>query len=171
MFLAGLLVPLVFVACDETTSPSSSPPPPPPRVANLSVSVDPESVVATPSGDPDYPWAGSFHVRIAESGGLSANVNFINLVSGDVTLNFGAREVEALAGTNTVAANGTLSVPIPIRFTGGPEGTAGAFLARVVVNLTDATGQRHEKTASVTFLVLGARSTDPSASLLAGAKL
>jgi hypothetical protein len=172
VLLAGYLVPLVLAACESTTNPSpAAPAPPPPAAASISVSADPESVVATPSGDPDYPWAGSFNVRIAESGGLSANVNFINLVSGDVTLNFGASEIEELAGTNNVAANGTLRVPIRIKFTGGPEGTAGAFLARIVVDLTDAAGKRHEKTTSVTFLVLGARPTDPSASLLDGAKL
>lgn len=120
----------------------------------MNIVLTPATVNATPSGMPNTPWAARITVRINETAGLGANVNFINFdSSGLPTLNFGAGDIVALSGSNSVPANGSLDAMISVLFsvTGLP-----AFIPfMVTVNSTDTNGNRIVLTAEGFLSVLG----------------
>jgi hypothetical protein len=74
--ILGLLAPLSLLACG-----GSSPTAPPtttttlPRVGAYSVTLTPNPIIATPSGDPRYLWRAQWRVEIRDVAGLAGNVN------------------------------------------------------------------------------------------------
>ena len=79
VFLLPLVTPLVMVclilllglvACGGDSSPTVAPTPTPPAKAIIGVLLDPSPIMATPSGDPDYPWAFRVNLQVSDSGGV-----------------------------------------------------------------------------------------------------
>jgi hypothetical protein len=62
-----------IVACGGDSSPTVTPTPaptPPPRAIIL-VLIDPNPIVAVPSGNADFPWDFRFNLQLSDSGGVS----------------------------------------------------------------------------------------------------
>ena len=134
-----LVVSLAFVAAcdsDSPTAPSSMP-----SRAAITVSVSPNPGAAGPSSDPNFEFEVEFAVAVRETAGLGANVDFINLESGEVSINIGASEIIDIAGTNQISGRGSLAVPLIFFYTsiaGGPE-----IDVTVEVQCTRREGKRH----------------------------
>jgi len=66
------MVLLVLAGCGGSdSSPVAAPTPTPPAKAVVRVLVDPNPVLATPSGDPEYPWAIRVNLQLSDSGGVA----------------------------------------------------------------------------------------------------
>ena len=94
--------------------------------------------MAEASSNPNFDWEVTFTVTIRETAGIGANVDFVNLESGEVTINIGASEIIDIAGTNQISGNGSLAVPLTFFYTsieGGSE-----IDATVEVQCTDERG-------------------------------
>jgi hypothetical protein len=91
-------------------------------------------------------------LRIQEIGGASAEITALEmtLVASGATVASGTFDAQAItseAGTNRVAANGQLTVPVSVHFDQVSGGRAGTFM--VVVSATGAGGHTLSKSASV----------------------
>lgn len=67
---------LLFLAACGGDTPAAPPPPTPtptPR-AVIKILLDPKPVVATPSGDSNYPWAMAVNLQVSDSGGVAFSV-------------------------------------------------------------------------------------------------
>jgi len=151
-----------LVSCGDSSTgptPPPDPPPPPPSQAQKNIVLVPSTVLATPSGDPTLPWVASITVRINETAGLGANINFINFdTEGIPTINFGASDIVATSGSNSVPANGSLDAMIPVIFS--VTGLPALVPFTVTVNCTDANGNRSDLTADGFISVLGGGGTN-----------
>jgi len=155
LWAIGLLAVLPLAACGGSDSPTTPAAPPPttlPPRSVVTVSFNPDPVVATPNADPatssQFPFAYTYTMTIRETAGLSGNVNFWtealeNPVTGQFsqTRTFGADRVAALAGTNHLDAMGTLRIVRTNVYTpGGNSGTGRAITIHVVVQVGDDKG-------------------------------
>jgi hypothetical protein len=118
--LAGALV---FAGCGGggggTPAAPGTPAPTPATRAAVTVSVDPTSPVAQPTGDREYPWRVEWTLVLRETAGLGGNVNyvdvgFVNSFGFETTsaLNYGADVIIRRAGRNHLDARGELQVPL-----------------------------------------------------------
>ncbi len=147
---------LALVGCGGDSSPTRSTPvpaatPDPPRSA-LSMTVSPNPVIATPSGDSSFPFAARFNVIVRETAGLACNINRINvsLAGSGSVLEWNPGDITRMAGTNFIAASGSLSVPIAISYRGAFGARQLAFI--VTVEAIDAKGNKVTAAAEVQAL-------------------
>jgi hypothetical protein len=147
-WLAGLLA----AACGGPTAPSQpSPTPAPPRAA-IVVSLEPGSVVA--SSDPSRPWLARWTLVVTETGGsVGGSINAVNVSLRDPSSGakggsggFTGEEVAKAAGTNQVAAGGSLRIPESAAFVLPSGGRR--VLVNAAVQLLDDSGSFVSGTAS-----------------------
>lgn len=70
--LACFAVSFHLVACGGiSTTPTVTPTPTPSPRAVVHVLIDPNPVLAVPSGDPDYPWSFAVNLQVSDSGGVA----------------------------------------------------------------------------------------------------
>lgn len=111
----------------------SSPTAPSPVRAQWNVTASPSPIIAG-GGGYGYQYSADFTVTVKEtSGGVGGNVNFVNAtIRNDTTgvelgtINFSATEIIDQAGSNHVAARGTLNIPLGFYYTlawGGRQAT------------------------------------------------
>jgi hypothetical protein len=164
----AVLVALVSCACGAGTSPgapttdaaagvgmasASSP------RAVVAITVDPSPVVSTDSGDPRAPRQAHWQVVLRETGGVGATVNFVNATLRDAAtgvladphgvLSQSASDVLVAAGSNHLAAGGSLAVPLAVTFSLSSGAEARGRL-EVSVQLTDDAGNVVGASASAT---------------------
>lgn len=154
----ALLVAFVSVACGAASNPGAPSAEPtaavaatsvsPPRAA-VTVSVSPSPIASSDSGDPRAPRLAGWQVVVRETGGVGATVNFVNATLRDAVtgalaephgvLSQGSSDVLAAAGSNHVAAGGSLAVPQIVTFSlSGGDSAPGRL--EVTVQLTDDNG-------------------------------
>lgn len=108
----------VSLACGGGGGNPAAPPPvtqpPVPTTGSYSVTISPSPVLATPSGNADFPWAIRWSVVIADTAGLAGNVNRVVTTARN---NFGFTfvisddnpdELIAAIGSNHIPARGDL---------------------------------------------------------------
>jgi hypothetical protein len=83
----------------------------------LTVSASPNPIIAG-AGYSIYPYSAVFTLTVAESAGMGANINYVNVTLRNATtgvelntINFSATDIINKAGSNHVAGRGTLTVP------------------------------------------------------------
>lgn len=145
---------LALPGCGGDSSPAAPPAPPPttlPARAAITVTFNPDPVVAVPntgSNSGQFPYAYTFTMTIRETAGLSGNVNFwtetlVNPVTGQLsqTQTFGADRVIALGGTNHLAPMGSIQiVRTAVYNPGGNSGTGRGINIKIVVQVGDDKG-------------------------------
>jgi len=115
--LASVLLVSLLPACGGSDSPAAPPPPPPttlPAVGRYSVSVTPDPIIASPSGDATYPWHAEWRVTIRDDAGLEGDVNRVvttaknnfgfTVIVGD----YSPSDFEEAGLTNHIPRNGAL---------------------------------------------------------------
>jgi hypothetical protein len=117
--------------------------------AAVTLTINPSPVLSTDSGDPRAPRQALWQIVLRETGGVGATVNFVNSTLRDATtgvladphgvLSQSASDVVAAAGSNHLAAGGSLTVPQTVVFVLSDGPTALGRLA-VTVQLTDDAG-------------------------------
>ena len=145
----------------STTTPVTQPPAP--TVGTFSATVNPNPIIAadcTPAvcGNQGFQFAAIGTVVITETTGLGGNVDFINLTlrSGATgaeigTINLGATQIVANAGTNHINGRATLSVPnvgLIYRLAGGSRQGTMTYAIRV----TDDRGTIHNLVINVSVV-------------------
>ncbi len=164
---AAFLLALLTVACGDGTNPSASTEDASAAVvtsaasspkAAVTLAVSPNPVLST-FGAPGTPRQASWQIVLRETGGLGATVNFVNATLRDAAtgvlaepqgvISQSASDVQAVAGSNHLAAGGSLSVPEVVAFSVASGPTALGRL-EVTVQLTDDDGN-----------VIGAAATVP----------
>lgn len=158
---APLLV-LLLNGCggDESTSPSGgaspSPSPSPVTVTVSGVTASGDTATATPSSDPAYTWSATFTVTLTETAGVAATVRSLaaNLqqAAGGIVITPPAGLSEKFrfnvnAGTNALAASGTLPIDFEFFYT-LPNGGRQAKIT-ITFSLSDANGAQIQVTATV----------------------
>jgi hypothetical protein len=78
MASAALLSTLACGGSTPTAVPTPTPTPIPRAVVKLLI--DPKPIVATPSGDPNYPWSFAVNVQLSDSGGVAFSVTSMQTV-------------------------------------------------------------------------------------------
>lgn len=111
VFMAGVMA---LAGCGGG---GSSPTAPAPTAAVLSVTENPNPIIAG-QGAQGFALSAIFNVVVTESAGIGANVNFVNVTLRDATtgvevgtVNLGANQIVQDAGSNHVPAKGTLTIP------------------------------------------------------------
>jgi hypothetical protein len=66
--LIVLALAVSLAACGGSSTPTQQPTPTPPAKAIIKVLIDPNPIVAKPSGDPDFPWKFSVNIQLSDSG-------------------------------------------------------------------------------------------------------
>jgi hypothetical protein len=142
---AGLLA---VVSCGSPTAPSAA-------VLNVTVSPNPITASAVPGSSQ---LLAAFSLTIKESAGLGASVDFVNATLADPsngaplnTVNFGASNIIARAGTNRIAGKGTLKIE-DIGATYMPSPGARQTTMTITVQTEDDAG--HTSTQSLTVPVV-----------------
>ena len=114
---AAVLVVSLLAACGGH-SPAVPPTPPPttlPAVGHYSISVTPNPIIATPSGDPQFPWAASWRVAITDTAGLEGDVNRAATTARNnfgftfVVSDYNPNDFIQGIGTNHIQTRGTLA--------------------------------------------------------------
>jgi len=124
-----------------------------PTAAVFVITETPNPIVAS-AGSNGFQFAAVFSLAIVESAGMGGNVNFINVTlrdtttGGEGTHNFSANAIIASAGTNHIAARGTLNIPNLGVFYTLPLGGRQATMT-IVVQLGDDAGHTTNQTATV----------------------
>lgn len=84
--------------------------------AAVTISIDPDPIIATESGRSDYPWRIEWNVTYVETAGLGCSVNYVDVTQRDLTTGievgtwrWGASDVVNDAGTNHIYAFGSLT--------------------------------------------------------------
>lgn len=140
------LLPLVFAigvpACgnDSPTAPPAPPPTTLPSRSAITITADPNPVIAGPGGTGSngvsYPFSARWTLVITETAGLPCNVNRV-LISffptDDSAIEYNPADITRLAGTNFVAASGSLRVPISILYRGSASSRLATFVSTVEV--------------------------------------
>ena len=115
---AAVLVVALLPACGGNDSPAAPPTPPPttlPAVGRYSISVTPNPIIATPSGDPQFPWSATWRVNIQDIAGVEGDINRVATTARN---NFGFTFVVSdhnpndfiqVIGTNHIARNSTFT--------------------------------------------------------------
>lgn len=114
-------------ACGDNTPtmPAAAPPTTLPPRSIVQVVANPNPVVAGPPGTStdgiNYPFSARFSIAISETAGLACNVNRISILfpGTNNTIPYGVADVQRMAGSNFVAASGSLSVPFSLVY--GPN--------------------------------------------------
>lgn len=154
----AVLVALASVACGAASNPGAPTAAPAAAMAATSVSpshaavtiaVSPNPIVSGDSGDPHASRLAGWQVIVRESGGVGATVNFVNATLRDAVtgvlaephgvLSQASSDVLATAGSNHVAAGGSLVVPQIVSFS-LPGGDTAPGRLEVTVQLTDDNG-------------------------------
>jgi hypothetical protein len=115
----------LLAACGGGGSPTVAPTPtPPPAKAVIKVLIDPNPVIAVPSGEPDYPWAFRVNLQLSDSGGV-----------GFIVTSMLTTVTSALSGTvlASVDTNAFVGVKIPAN---GQETRQFGILAYRMENFT-----------------------------------
>lgn len=108
---------LVLPTCGSST-PTAPPGPPPttlPSRGAWSLSVTPDPIIATPSGDREFPWGASWRVTIRDTAGLHGDVNRVSTTARNnfgftfVVSDFNPDQIIRGIGTNHIDRNGTLT--------------------------------------------------------------
>ena len=130
---------------EDETSPStpSSPSPSPateatpePTVAIIEATCTPSLVPAVVSSNPAFAWQISWVLTVRETAGISGRVNFLRVTIADQqVLTVDTAGVVAAAGSNAVAARGTLQIPLTLLYN-LPTGDRLATVT-TTVNFTD----------------------------------
>lgn len=161
--------PIVVLAClaclvgagcggDSGSTPTPVPvaAPTPASRAAVSLTVTPSPVIADAT-DQNQVYLASFTITFTETAGLGANIDFFNVTMRNplgyesaTAYNHGADEVIKIAGTNHVAAKGTLVLPFKQTYWNG-MGTRGLTLI-LVAQVTDERGNRMNVTNQVECL-------------------
>lgn len=109
---------LAIAACGgDSSSPTqaTATPPPTPSRGQYSVTVTPSPILATSSGNPEFPWNAAWRVTIADVAGLSGNVNrVVTTARNNFGFTFTVSDYNPDAflagiGTNHINASGNLS--------------------------------------------------------------
>lgn len=162
-------VALGAVACgsDSPTAPAGPPPTTLPARSAITITFEPDPVIASASLDPQFPFAYAYTMIIRETAGLPCNLNrwdetLINPVTNlqAPPRTYGVADAQRLAGTNFIAAMGTLRIPRTNTY--NPGGTAGSGRQvnyRTAVQVIDANGNTIN--ADNTIRILGARGAVP----------
>jgi hypothetical protein len=127
--------------------------------SEITVTISPDSPVATPSGNRDFPWRVDWTVVLRESAGLGGNVNhvdvgFVNSFGFETkgALNYGADEIVRRAGTNHIVARGELRIPLSMLYRA--DGFGGrTILLKNAVDFTDDRGNHVVLGASANVLL------------------
>jgi hypothetical protein len=115
--VAAVLAVSLLPACGGK-SPAQPPPPPPttlPSVGQYTLTVTPSTIIATPSGDPDFPWNADWRVTITDVSGLSAEIKRVLTTAKNnfgftfVWSDFDEHAFISGVGTNHISRNGELS--------------------------------------------------------------
>lgn len=142
-----------------TPTPVSTPTPPPATRAELDVAISPESPVATPSGNREFPWRVEWTVVLREVAGLGGNVNYIDVgfvnsfgFETRSALNYSANEIIRRAGTNHVNARAELRIPMSMVYRA--DGFGGrTILLKNAINFTDDRGNTQNLGVSANVLL------------------
>jgi hypothetical protein len=121
---------LFMISCGSSSTSTPTPvatPTPVPAMSAISLSVSPNPIIATPSGDPTFPNLAQWTLTITETAGLGCNVNEIIVTALDNGVQFfnfivnpsdlihsSGGFINGVVGTNHIAANGSLNVPLAI---------------------------------------------------------
>ncbi len=130
-----------------------------PTRAVVTIALSPSPIVSGDSGDPRAPRLASWQVVLRETGGVGATVNFVNATLRDAVTGVlaephgvwsqGSSDVLAAAGSNRLAAGGSLVVPQIVSFSFPGGDTAPGRLA-VTVQVTDDDGNVMGASATAT---------------------
>lgn len=160
--LATLCLPLLtWSGCGGNDNPTSataspSPTPSPVTVSVSSVTAEGSTATATPSSDGAYQWSTTFTVTLTQVSGVATTVRSLaaklEQSAGGIVITPPAGLVEAYrfnvrAGTNQLAANGTLPIDFDFFYT-LPNGGRQALIT-LTFNLVDANGNATQVTATV----------------------
>jgi hypothetical protein len=121
---------------NPTPSPASTPEP---TISVVTVTCNPSLVSAVAASDPAFTWQISWVLSVQETAGIAGHINFLQVTIADQqVLVLGAAGIAVAAGTNAVAAKGSLSIPLTLAYTL----PSGGKLANVTttINFTDARG-------------------------------
>jgi hypothetical protein len=151
--LAFASIPLGGCAASSPVEPTPSPTP---ASASVSLSVSPNPVTATETDDPKTPLRADWVVTIT-SAGAGGTVNFVNATLRDAEtgalpdptgrLSLDGPDIAAQAGTNRVAAGGSLRVAQGLDYAPPIDSRRGNLL--VTVQLTDDLGNVVSRSATV----------------------
>ena len=143
----------------DTTSATPSPTPSPVTATVSSVSADGVTVNATPSSDATYQWSATFAVTLTESAGVATTVRSLTASlqqsAGGIVITPPSPLAESYrfnvrAGTNQIAASGTLPIEFDFFYT-LPNGGRQA-LVTVTFTLVDANGAQSQVVATVNIV-------------------
>jgi hypothetical protein len=119
---------LAFTGCGGKDDPTA----PTPTAAVFNVTQSPNPIIAG-TGSQGFQYTAAFTISVTESAGVGGNVNFVNVTLRNVTtgvelntVNFTATDVFNRAGTNHIAAKGTLNIPLSVIYSlalGGRQAT------------------------------------------------
>lgn len=162
--LAGGLVALAGCGGNDTPTNPGPPPTTLPARAAITVSFDPDPVIAEASGNAQFPWRYTYTLIVRESAGLACNLNrweetLINPVTNlqAAPSTYGVAEAQRLAGSNFIAAMGTLRIPRGGLYSaGGSAGTGRQVNHRTVVQVIDAAGNTINADNTIRILSRGA---------------
>jgi hypothetical protein len=101
-------------------------PTPVPTRSVVTVSVSPNPIIATASGDPNYPWDITYNVTITETAGLACNINRVITNYRDKTTGvefqgstYNPADFNGGTGSNFIAGSGSKSFSLSARYRGG----------------------------------------------------
>jgi len=112
------LLAMLLPACGGGGSPAAPPTPPPttlPAVGRYSLTVTPSPIIATPSGDPAFPWKADWRVTIRDIAGLEGDVNHVVTTARNnfgftfVVSDYSPNDFIQGIGTSHVPTNGALN--------------------------------------------------------------
>lgn len=150
-YLRTAAIPLLLIlsSCGgDASSPTSTPVPTAPTRANLQVTLVGSPVL---SFGTVRNFALSYSIRVTESGGVGANMNFIRLEARIGTISverqeIGAQTIIAQAGTNRIEARGSRDFNISQEFNNG-----NADNVLLTISFTDDRGNPSSHQITVTF--------------------
>lgn len=127
----------------------------PPR-SEIAITILPDPIIATPSGQAQFPWTVEFRVRVAESAGLPCNINQMIRTYKDratnleiVTGTSNPDDISRLSdGSNFLAARSSKDIgPFTLTYRGSNNGRQ--LIITVTVEVIDARGNRFSVTEDV----------------------
>jgi hypothetical protein len=167
-FLATFVA-LVSLACGAASNPGAPTAEPAAAVAAssvaptravLTIALSPNPIVSGDSGDLRAPRLASWQVVLRETGGVGATVNFVNSTLRDAVTgvlaephgvwSLGSSDVLGAAGSNRLAAGGSLIVPQIVSFS-LPDGDTAPGRLEVTVQVTDDNGNVVGASATATM--------------------